>query len=332
MKRRIGMAVLVCLLLINVLTGCGNKVQANERKVSETTAAERVSEISAWGEVKSNQEYQINIDFPAMVKGITVKEGDWVKKGDVLAELDMTEFNNQTANLENRISAGEEVLDKTQQNTVGVEAQIAQAQRNIKNAEKDVNNYQILFNSGGISQEELDDYKMVLEQKKTELQVLNIQLEDIKRVNSSTYIQQSNEIIAMKNELQTYKNKKNKEYLKDGQLICYFENAVVKNLNVKQGSLLGEAGTIVMELVDLDAVYVRAEVNEEFVKYLSEDKTVRIVPTKDMEINLSGKVMSISSTAVEKNGNRIVIIQVAADDPNRVLLPGYTADVYFQAE
>lgn len=331
MKRFI-MLLLLCLLLINVLTGCDNKVQEDEKEVSETTVTARVSEISAWGEVKSNKEYQINIDFPAMVKGITVKEGDCVKKGNVLAELDMTEFNNQISNLENRISVSEEVLDKTQQNTVGVEAQIAQAHRNIKNAEHDVSNYQILFNSGGISEEELNGYKMILEQKKTELQVLNFQLDDIKRVNSSTYIQQSNEIITMKNELQTYKNKKNKEYLKDGQIICHFEHAVVKNLNVKEGSLMGESGTNMMELVDLDNVYVRAEVNEEFVKYLSEDKTVRIVPTMNAEITLSGKIVNISSTAVEKNGNRIVIVQVAVDDPNRVLLPGYTADVYFQAE
>lgn len=332
MKKRIITVVWMCLLLVNVLTGCDSKAQEGARKVSETTEAEHVPEISAWGEVKSNKEYQINIDFPAMVKEITIKDGDWVKKGNVLAELDMTELNNQISNLENRISAGEEVLDKTQQNTVGVEAQIDQANRNIKNAEEDVNNYQILFNNGGISQEELNGYKMVLEQKNSELQVLNFQLEDIKRVNSSTYIQQSNEIITMKNELRTYKNKINKEYLKDGQLICHFENAVVKNLNVKEGSLLGEAGTIMMELVDLDDVYVGAEVNEEFVKYLSKDKTARIVPTMNTEINLSGKIVNISSTAVEKNGNRIVIVQVDVDDPNRVLLPGYTADVHFQAE
>lgn len=327
MKKRIGVIALA-LLLGNTLTGCADNVQAKEKLAAETAESEQESEISAWGEVKAYEEYQINIDFPAMVKSITVKEGDWVEKDELLAELDMTEFNNHLITLENSIRAGEEVLDKIQQDTAGIEAQLEQAQRNIADAQRYVSNYQILFNSGGVSEEELNHYKLVLDQQRTEQQVLKVQLDEIKKANTSNVTRQTNEIATMEKELETYQNKKTKPYLNNELLLCPFEHAVVKTVSAKQGSLLGEGGTTVMELVDLDTTYVSAEIDEEFVKYLSKDLKVRIVPTGNTELSLSGTIASIPAIAVEKNGNRIVRVQVAVEDPEYLLLPGYTVDVY----
>lgn len=84
-----------------------------------------------------------------------------------------------------------------------------------------------------------------------------------------------------------------------------------------------------LELIDKNSVYISAEVNEEYIKHISLNTAVRIVPTMNPEMELIGKVSHISSIAIEKNGERIVKVQVVVEELQDVLKPGYTAELYF---
>jgi len=71
------------------------------------------------------------------------------------------------------------------------------------------------------------------------------------------------------------------------------------------------------------------KVEEDNIKDISLESAVRIEPTMNPDLELSGKVIQIGSMAVENDGERIVKVSVLAEDPDRILKPGYTADVYF---
>ena len=88
--------------------------------------------------------------------------------------------------------------------------------------------------------------------------------------------------------------------------------------------------TSVLQLIDADSIVVSAEVDEEFINKVALGDTVTIVPVSDSSLSIPGTVAQISNVAVEKDGKRIIKVQVKPQDPQRVLKPGYSVDVYLQ--
>ncbi|MDP4110302.1 MAG: HlyD family secretion protein, partial [Bacillota bacterium] len=124
-----------------------------------------------------------------------------------------------------------------------------------------------------------------------------------------------------------------KEYIKDGNIVSCTDNGIVRDIKVVNGSCLGYQGapTSVLKLIDADTIIVRAEVHEEFIGKVRLGEKVGIVPVSDEKASIPGTVTQISDYAFEKDGNRIVYVQVKPDDKNGLLKPGFTADVYFPA-
>lgn len=318
------------LCLTGLITGCG-KASPESTGESQAIETEQQDEIDAWGEVKYQDAYQLIIDFPATVESIQVKEGDVVHKGDVLAVLNIEEYNKTIAKLEDQKAAGEAALKGIDQNTSGLEAQIAQKKRDVATAQNDWNNAKILYDAGDISKTEYDKYVTNLETQKTNQRVLEAQLEQLNKTNSSNSSQQASSNRALEKELDIYKGKLQKDYLDGNRLVSNVENGIVKSIAVENGTVLGSdlGQKLVMEIIDQDSVYVSAEVDEEFIRSITTDTPVRIVPAMNPQLEFKGKVSQIAAMAVEKDGGRIVKVQVIPDDRERVLKPGYTVDAYF---
>jgi len=49
----------------------------------------------------------------------------------------------------------------------------------------------------------------------------------------------------------------------------------------------------------------------------------------DNSLSIPGVVTQISNVAVEKDGKRIIKVEIKPQDPKGVLKPGYSTDVYF---
>lgn len=326
-----GVALSLCASLL--MTGCSvKKKDAIENTQPSETEQNRA--IDAWGEVKYGDSYQIIIDFTATVDSVEVHEGDVVHKGDVLATINMDEFTNTIGKLEAQKSAGEAALQGLDQNTEGVSAQIAMQKRNVEVAQTDLNNATALFNAGDISKTDYDKYITNLQSQKTSLKVLEVQLDQIKKSNSSNIGQQKNSNASLDKELEICKNRLNKPYLNGNQIVSNVDNGIIKSIAVEKGTVLGsDSGQIlVMDIIDEDSAYISAEVDEEYIREVTLNSAVRIVPVMNPEIELTGTVSQIAALAVEKDGNRIVKIRVLPEDPEKLLKPGYTVDVYFENE
>ncbi len=382
---------LICAGLIILLVAGGiisyNLIQADKEKSLEAVSpeTEQDNRLDAWGEVKYEKVYDINIDFPSTVTDVKVKEGDRVSLGQKLVTLDMSEYLNTMDKLREQLAAGQAGLQNTVQDTGALSADIAQLQKDIKTktdelnkgtnadlkilqtslnlakkelekAKKDVQDNQALYDAGTVSKSVLDQYNDILDQRekalsdvdininktksslKTELDQLKIslkskqeQLGQINNSNGANTAKQNSSVAASQIDLDIMKSKSGKDYLDSNSIISNVKNGIVQNIGVINGTMLGAQNTPtrVLQLIDADSIIISAEVDEEFIKNVTLGEAVEIVPTSDSSISIPGIVTQISNVAVEKDGKRIVKVEVKPQDPEGELKPGYTADVYF---
>lgn len=329
--KRIGALVLAVSLLLG---GCGQAAQqpADQETPIGGQNDQAVERINAWGEVTYSDGYLINVDFPATVLAITVKAGDEVHKGDILATLDTASYQNTIGKIEAQLSAGQAALEGAVQDTAYLKAQIAQAQRDLATAQEQADKNQVLYEAGALAQTDYDQIVQNRDAAATQLAVYQSQLKQLEQTNKSNKAQQESSNQALRQELAIYQDKLAKPYLSNEQLVCPLENAIVSSISVQNGALLGENGIQVMQLIDADSIYISAEVEEEFIRYIHADTQVTIVPTSNPDKEYTGRIMMIPAAAELKDGDRIIKVRVEADDANNELKPGYTVDVYFDKE
>lgn len=131
--------------------------------------------------------------------------------------------------------------------------------------------------------------------------------------------------------LDVMKNKTNKAYIEGNKIVCNIDNGVVQNISVIDGSLLDAQNVPqkVLEIIDADTIVVRAEIPEEFITHVKKDGTVNIVHKPDKNRRIKGKVTMISNVATDKDGDKIVKVEIKPDDVQGFLKAGYTVDVTF---
>lgn len=230
------------------------------------------------------------------------------------------------------------------------------AQKELENAKKDLQDYQSLYDEQAVSETTFNQYKTSLDQRqkavddvkasiqktktalKDELNQLNIslksketQLSQLQLGNSANVTKQQSGISAAQVDLNIMMSKTAKDYFKDNQIVSNVKNGIVQNISVSDGDHLGVQGmpTKVLQIIDADSITVSAEVYEEFIGSVQAGESVRIVPTSAPDASLTGTVIQVPDLAVEKDGRRVVRVLVDPDDPNNMLKPGFTADVYF---
>ena len=233
------------------------------------------------------------------------------------------------------------------------------AKQEVETANRDVQSNQALYDNGAVSKSTLDQYKDVLAQREkaltdvennikktkraleTELDQLSIalkskqaQLNQVKNSNSANTAQQNSSVAISQLDLELMKNKSIKDYLNTNQIISCVQNGIVQNIGVVNGTRLGvqNTPTRVLQLIDADSMVVSAEVDEEFIKSVTLGKAVRIVPVSNSSLSIPGVVTQISNMAVEKDGKRIIKVQVKPQDTEGALKPGYSVDVYLPVD
>ncbi len=257
----------------------------------------------------------------------------------------------------------EEITRKTEEynNGTGADLKLLQNSQNLalkefENAKKDLLNYQSLYDEGAVSEMTLNQYTSMLDQRqkavedieasiqktktalKDELNLLNVslkskqvQLSQLQQGNSTNVAMQQSGVSSTQVDLNILTGKTERGYIKENQIVSNVKNGIVKNISVNCGNHLGIQGmpTEVLQIIDADSITISTEVYEEFIGSVQIGGNVRIVPASYPDISLSGTVTHIPDMAVEKNGRRIVRVIVKPDNPDNILKPGYTADVYF---
>ncbi|MBP3887425.1 MAG: HlyD family efflux transporter periplasmic adaptor subunit [Cellulosilyticum sp.] len=169
----IGFGAICGMLLVGNITFTGCASQAAEQEVTESVeiVEEESSEISVFGKVEALDAQEIYIDFPASVTEVFVEEGQSVKAGDQLMQLDYEPYKNTI-----EVAAVEKELNKIntqdsvqQVNAISSEINSLQEEKSLKQSYLQESNYQIqtLEQSLKVIEDKLEKYKNDYETEKT---------------------------------------------------------------------------------------------------------------------------------------------------------------------
>ncbi|MGG0792851.1 efflux RND transporter periplasmic adaptor subunit [Brevibacillus laterosporus] len=166
---------LILSLSMIVMTACSKDkeatVQPQEAKivVAEAIKAKTFKEISELsGTLAPKEETTLSFEVAGEVKSLPFKEGDQVKKGDILAQLDSTDYSLQLALAEAHVYGANANLAKVKNGSRDQEVQQAKVAVDAKKiflekAQKDYIRMEQLYKSGAIPQTELENVKNALE-------------------------------------------------------------------------------------------------------------------------------------------------------------------------
>lgn len=267
---------------------------AEKQDLEETLRLKAVLEGTESTEVVSRLHYE--------VKELLVKEGDRVKKGQLLAVLDSTDLSKEIA----LKKGGLTLLQKQQMET------LRDRQVEYDNAKKAYDDTKALFDIGAASQSELDDAKQKLDAIPAEngKAVLSaVEQQTLANTNQEISIQAST--------------------LEDCQIRSMIDGTVTR-VNTKVGRFADETENDkpMFVIENVDNLQMKVMVSENDIAKISVGQKVDITAEILNGGSVAGEVIRISPTGELKDGTtseRVIPVYISVKEKNDKLIAGITA-------
>lgn len=351
--------ILIALASTMLLFSAGCSTQSSNADTMNTQPPQ-VETVDTFGIVKSTDVTDIWFDFPAIINEVNIKEGQKVKKGDVLLTINydayLNEINSKTIELKSlkqQLSDTDVELNKLNKELSKLKNQLndkshpelkklindlAVANKAYADSQKEQINKESLLLSGAISQADYDAFiktveaneKLVFDNQSGIEKItdsLNTQIEElefsIKQKSSSINNGILNEKIkACESEIKLMNDKINVPNINGNNVISHIDNSIVYDSGYVKGEALSSSKKIV-SLLNLDTIIIESNVPEEFIKDVDLGSEVTIIPQADKSRNYKGKVTYIADKAVQQNGQTTVLLQASIDNNDGFLMPDF---------
>lgn len=279
----IGVVVIGTVVTVQILKG--NK--PTEVYVEKAEIRDIIEIVSATGKIQPETELKITSDVSGEITEMLVKEGDQVKKGDLLCRIKPDIY----VSAFDRVSAS---VNTTKANLKTAEAQLEQAKSSLTNSESIYNRNKKLFEQNTISQQEFDAAKSQYESAKANVLALEA------GVKASQYTIQSSEA-----SLKEANTNLEKTYIYSPV------DATVSKLSVEKGErvvgVTGLSGTEIMRLANLNEMEASVEVNENDIIKVHKNDTALIEVDAYMDKKFKGIVTELANSS---NATGISVDQV----------------------
>ena len=304
-----------------VISGCSKGQDISV--YTETDPVDIIYSIDAFGYIKAANSKNIILDFPATIEIIHIKEGDKVEKGDTLITLDITEFKAQIASESHELNIAKTALSKINPGEVNrFKRDLKYGENNLNRAKDDLETNKLLYESGVISKSELDQWMDAVDEKARQVAELELNLSNIQK----EIILQHSRIELMEQNLEITKGKLLRSYMNGNQIVSDIETGAVYDLFYSVGDRVNPS-IKVLSIMDTSYLVVEAEIVEDFIRDVSLDSKVTIVPLADKTREYTGMVTKIAYKAFRKNGEMIVPVEITIDDADDFLMPNFNVDV-----
>lgn len=287
--KRIYWIIIIGVVLIAVVVGMQVvKGSAPVEIYTEKAQVRNIVEIvSATGKIQPETELKLSSDVSGEITEMKVKEGDQVKKGDLLCRIKPDLY----VSAIDRVSA---TVNTTKANLSTTKAQLEQAKANLANAEAVFKRNQKLFEQAAVSQQEFDAAKAQYEAAKANVAAMEA------NVNAGEYNIQSTQ--ASLKEAATNLEK---------TFIYAPVDGTISKLSVEKGERVvgvsGMAGTEILRLANLNEMEVSVEVNENDIIKVHKNDTAIIEVDAYMDKKFKGIVTEIANSS---NSTGISVDQV----------------------
>ncbi len=257
-------SVLVVALLVLSKKGIiGDKKKGTEVEIAKATEITIIETVSATGKIQPEKEVKISSEVSGEIIDLPVKEGQVVKKGDLLVKINPDKYTSGY----NRTIAG---LSQTK-------ASLSQADAQFKEAKANYDRSKTLFDKGIISKSDWDKAISMFEVAKASKQASYYNVE-----SASATVKEAKDNL-------------------NRTTIYAPENGTISRLAVELGErVLGTqqmAGTEIMRVANLNNMEVEVDVNENDIVKISVGDTAKVEVDAYLKKEFKGIVTSISNSA-----------------------------------
>jgi len=281
------------------------------------------SVVSTNGKVEPLQNFEAHAPVGTTVKKILVREGDEVKKGQLLVQLDDAQARSQAARAQAQVLGAEADLNAIQkggnrEEVLTLESQITKAHTDCDTAQRNLDALRRLREQGAASPGEIKNAEDQLTRANTDLDLL---LQKQKNRYSQPEIDR---VEAQKSEAQAAYSA-TEDLLSQLNIRAPFDG-IVYSLPVQQGAYLNP-GDLVLEEADLSKVRVRAFVDEPDVGRLAPGDKIEVTWDALPERTWEGAV-SVIPAVIKLHGSRNVgETTCVVDNKDFKLLPNVNVGV-----
>lgn len=269
----IGLAIIITVIIVKAMQGS----KPTEVVVEKAIKRNIIEIVSANGKVQPETELKITSDVSGEIVEMLVKEGDQVKKGQLLCRIKPDIYESTIE----RVAAS---VNSTKANLKTNIAQLEQAKANLANAEATFARNKKLFDQNAISQQEFDASKAQFESAKANVEGLQ---ENIKASEFN--------VKGMEASLKEASTNLDKTY------IFAPVDGTVSKLNVEKGErvvgVTGLQGTEILRLANLNEMEVSIEVNENDIIRVHKNDTAIIEVDAYRDKKFKGIVTEIANSA-----------------------------------
>ncbi len=322
-RRRIFWSVIV-IALVGVGIGIKASLRPNHRiDPSKLVAIERgdiARSVVATGKIEPRAKVEVKSKASGIVKQIFVDYGEWVKKGQVLVELDKEELQARVREAKATLLAAE----------AAEQAARAAWERNKIEAEgpdlpflkSSMERARQLHGDGLISRALLEDaekaYHLALNKQMTALRNVSVARAEVARAKAQ--VAQARAALD-----------RAEEDLRNSTILSPMDGLVLSR-DVEVGDavssilVLGSQATLIMTLGDVSDVYVLGKVDEADIGKVYIGQPARIVVESFKDRKFEGKVTKISPLGVEKDNVTTFEVRVSIHNPGGELKANMTAN------
>jgi HlyD family secretion protein len=276
--------------------------------------------VVATGKIEPRSTVEVKSKASGIVKKLYVDYGDFVKQGQVLAELDKEELQargrDSSASLQAAEAAEEAALAALERNKVEAEGpDLPFLKSSMDRARK-------LHSEGLIAQSLVEDaeklYQMALNKQSAAQRALAVSRADITRAKAQ--VAQAKAIL-----------ERAEEDLRNSTIVSPIDGLVLSR-DVEIGNavssilVLGSNATLLFKLGDVGDVFVRGKVDQADIGKVYDGQLARIVVESFRDRKFEGKVYKISPLGVEKDNVTTFEVQVSIHNPGHELKANMSAN------
>jgi HlyD family secretion protein len=199
--------------------------------------------VKAPGEVEPHTKVDLSAEVSARIEQIPFREGDEVRKGDLVIKLD-------DRDVQAALDSSTAMRDGESFRLRAEQARLAGLESSLRFARKELERKRSLFSTGDVSQKDLDDIAERVEGYESDINATNYNISVVESslASANAQIEQSEEALAK-------------------TVIVAPMDGVITALNAEVGELvvvgtMNNAGTVIMTIADLSRMILKAEVAE----------------------------------------------------------------------
>lgn len=305
--------------------------------VGKVTTAALETKVLTSGIVTVEDKQRIYANVNGILREFAVKEGDAVKKGQVIGKIDTSDVESRIMEIDAQIELARANLSKAQAGSEPEELaqereRVAQAERDYDNAKREYERIRQLHESGATTQQELDKAKAQVD---SALSALNVARQQYALKQKGPRREEIASLEAQINSRLAEKALLEKERVQS-VLVAPADGTVIERA-AENGQYVNK-GTKILTLANLNHLLIEADINESDVSKIRLGQTAVIEGSALGKQKLSAKVIRISPIAVttpnssgQGEKTRVKVTLEPSGDLS-ALKPGFHVDIDISVE